>query len=576
MSNVTLSYRRFTKYTSHNSFTLCHIDRECGAICDPELPDRTEGKVKGSKINARGLPMRYAVLLLIIVLFIPACAAPVAASTNEVMTPPIAAEFDSNHNNMIEKNEAIDAVTAYSNGGITRGQAIDIIILYFSGGPIQEQVAPPSLAEVIAQVRPAVVKIHNNTARSQGSGVIFKTEGQNGYVVTNQHVVRSATTVRVTVQDKDPYYTGDVMGVDSMRDLAVVRICCASDFPTATFGDSEQLSIGDQVFTVGYPVDSSIPRSDVAQPKVIVDPNVVTATVTMGIVSAVRYDSENDRQLIQTDAPLNPGNSGGPLFALDGGVIGINTFTLRGTEGLNFAVLETTVQEQLPTLQAGGAPPEPARPEFEFVTYAGPWPGHIHHDASNSFFEPVYSNIRKADVIASAWIMNPYDGSEHPFSHGFVLRSRAGSPYFVFVVRSSGAWAISKWIGTGYQEVASGLAPGLDTGARQSNLLAAAAIGEYGWLFLNGELLTDNTGESVFRLGPETHSGWVGLLTGYWRGTEQTGAITHFSDFYGKEVVIHRLASTPEDALRIAEAHAEGMEASQELGHRHLQAEELE
>ena len=356
--------------------------------------------------------MRYAVLVLMMVLFIPACAAPVAASTNEAMTPPIAAQFDSNGNNMIEKNEAIDAVIAYFNGEITKEQAIDIIILYFSGGTIQEQVAP-NLAEVIAQVRPAVVKIQNDTARSQGSGAIFKTEGQNAYVITNQHVVRSAETVTVTVGDaKD--YEGTILGVDSARDLAVVRICCDVDLSVADFGDSEQLSIGDQVFTVGYPVDSSIPRSDGAQPKVIVDPNVVTATVTMGIVSAVRYDSENDRQLIQTDAPLNPGNSGGPLFALDGGIIGINTFTLRGTEGLNFAVLETTVQTQLPTLMTGGAPREPSRPEFEFVTYAGPWPGHMHHDPSNRFFETVYSNIRRSDVIASAWIINPYAASDAP------------------------------------------------------------------------------------------------------------------------------------------------------------------
>ena len=130
--------------------------------------------------------MRYAVLLLMMVLFIPACAAPVAASTNEEMTVPIAAQFDSNGNNMIEKNEAIDAVIAYFNGEITKEQVIDIIILYFSNGPIQEQVSPPSLAEVIAQVRPSVVKIQNDTARSQGSGVICKTEGQNAYVITNQ------------------------------------------------------------------------------------------------------------------------------------------------------------------------------------------------------------------------------------------------------------------------------------------------------------------------------------------------------------------------------------------------------
>ncbi len=165
--------------------------------------------------------MRYAVLVLMVVLFIPACAAPVAASTNEAMTTPFAAQYDANGNNMIEKDEAIGAVIAYFNGEITKEQALDVIILYFSGGPIQEQAAPPSLAEVIAQVRPSVVKIWNDTARSQGSGAIFKAEGPNGYVITNQHVVRSASQVRVTVADKD-VYTGDVLGMDAKRDLAVV------------------------------------------------------------------------------------------------------------------------------------------------------------------------------------------------------------------------------------------------------------------------------------------------------------------------------------------------------------------
>ena len=87
---------------------------------------------------------------------------------------------------MIEKDEAIDAVIAYFNGEITKEQAIDIIILYFSGGTILEQVSPPSLADVITQVRPAVVKILNAEALAQGSEAIYKVVGENGYVITNQ------------------------------------------------------------------------------------------------------------------------------------------------------------------------------------------------------------------------------------------------------------------------------------------------------------------------------------------------------------------------------------------------------
>ena len=109
----------------------------------------------------------------------------------------------------------------------------------------------------------------NTVAHAQGSGLLFKTEEQNGYVVTNQHVVSHAATVTVTVGD-DTDYTGTVVGADAERDLAVVRICCNAAFPTADFGDSADLRVGDEVFAVGYPRDQSIPKEQQAEPKVIV------------------------------------------------------------------------------------------------------------------------------------------------------------------------------------------------------------------------------------------------------------------------------------------------------------------
>ena len=138
--------------------------------------------------------------------------------------------------------------------------------------------------------------------------------------------------------------------MDAARDLAAVKICCNANFPSVDFGDSEQLAIGDEVLAVGYPVDDLIPKAGgPLQPKVIVNPGVVTATVTRGIVSAVRYDSEKDVELVQTDALLNPGNSGGP--PVRHGRDGHRHSHLRCSRyrGAHFAVLETTVQEQLPT-----------------------------------------------------------------------------------------------------------------------------------------------------------------------------------------------------------------------------------
>ena len=570
-----MSYQRFVEHISHNCFILCRIDRECGAICGLELTDRTEGMVKGDEIKPRRNPMRYAVLVLMVVLFIPACAAPVAASTNEAMTPPIAAQFDTNDNNMIEKNEAIDAIIAYFNGEITKGQAIDIIILYFSGGTIQEQVAP-NLAEVAAQVMPAVVKILNDEALAQGSGAIYKVDGENGYVITNQHVVRGADIVTVTVNNATDYQ-GTVLGVDAARDLAVVRICCNAEFPSVDFGDSEQLQIGDEVLAVGYPVDDLIPKDgETGQPKVIVNPGEVSATVTRGIVSAVRYDSENDVELVQTDAPLNPGNSGGPLFAMDGTIIGIVTFAVPDTEGLNFAVLETTVQEQLPTLVAGGERPDTdAMPAFSFNRVFAPSAGHIHHND-----DPYFGGVTKwdleawlaPDIIVEGIFYNPYAGSTHPFSYGIGIRTE---PSLLFVVDSRGTWQIRTLYEVDDKVIARGQAPGMRTGANEANFLDIAAVGSYVWFVLNGDALTDANGQDIFHLGPSAgYGGPVSIVNGYFTGTERAGSITHFENFLAEEVVYTYLSS--EETAREALTQKMAGEVSQEALQRELQSAELE
>ena len=149
---------------------------------------------------------------------------------------------------------------------------------------------PQTLSDMVERVRPSVVKIVNPDANGQGSGAIFKTEGMNGYIITNYHVVRNTRSVKVMVGDNVPCL-GTVLGVDETRDLAVVRICCA-EFRPVDFGDSTTLNVGDQVVAIGYARDAYQPRADKGPERVIV-PGV--ATVTPGIVSAFCYDSAQNR-----------------------------------------------------------------------------------------------------------------------------------------------------------------------------------------------------------------------------------------------------------------------------------------
>ena len=132
-------------------------------------------------------------------------------------------------------------------------------------------------------------------------------------MVTNEHVVEGQSRVSVTVNDSTTY-SGTVLGVDAVRDLAVVSICCG-DFTALEFGDAAGLEAGDEIVAIGYALGLS-----------------GEATVTRGIVSAVRYDSRFLSDVIQTDAAINPGNSGGPMLSMSGQILGINTFGYDETQ----------------------------------------------------------------------------------------------------------------------------------------------------------------------------------------------------------------------------------------------------
>ncbi len=362
---------------------------------------------------------------------------------------------------------------------------------------------------MVKRVRPAVVRISSTSGT--GTGVIFDTVGDVGYVVTNFHVVEGRRSVSVTVGDSVTH-DGRVLGVDTVRDLAVVSLCCGQ-FTSLAFGDSSDLDPGDEVVSIGYALGIQ-----------------GSATVTKGIVSAVRYDPAYRAHVIQADAPINPGNSGGPMLSLDGLVLGINTFKHFGAdvEGLGFAISADTVLDQIPVLRAGTELPDPEPPVVPLQGDSwGPMSGELRHDPTSTLINVEFADAWVTDMVVEASFVNPYGASDNTWDYGFILRNSLDRPFLQFVVSSDRHWVVLTGQEPPYDQIARGTFSGLNTGARGRNHLMVIAIGERGWFVVNGELMAAAGLESA------THSGDVAVMTGAYEGDEVAGASTLYEDFQG-------------------------------------------
>ncbi len=205
-----------------------------------------------------------------------------------------------------------------------------------------------AIEQAFARVNPSVVTITvSGTATERGpfgaqavpttgvgSGLIFASDG---WILTNRHVVSGASNVTVQLLD-GRQFSGRVYGVASGTDLAVVKVD-VTGWPAATMGDSSRLAIGQTVIAIGSPLGE------------------FTNTVTTGIVSAldrsITVQGEHLSGLIQTDAALNPGNSGGPLLDAAGQVIGVATATNSSAEGISFAIPIAVAQPLMADALAG-------------------------------------------------------------------------------------------------------------------------------------------------------------------------------------------------------------------------------
>jgi serine protease Do len=223
-------------------------------------------------------------------------------------------------------------------------------------------VPPTSVAPLVRELQPAVVHIYvtqtraladdeipqefrrfmdpdlleqlkkPRVSRGEGSGVIIS---EDGYILTNNHVIAGASVVKVAVGERETL-EGTVVGADERTDVALIKVASKRPLPYAGLGSSAALEVGDPVIAIGNPFGLS-------------------HTVTTGIVSgkgraigAGPYD-----EFIQTDASINPGNSGGPLFDVAGRVVGINTAIIGGT-GIGFSIPIDLVSGILPDLKRDG------------------------------------------------------------------------------------------------------------------------------------------------------------------------------------------------------------------------------
>lgn len=237
-----------------------------------------------------------------------------------------------------------------------------------------------TVSGVAEAVSPSIVEISakSSSGEATGSGVIISEDGE---IITNNHVISGASSVKVTTNDGKSY-DAEVVGTDSKKDLALIKVQGASDLKPASLGDSDNVKIGDDVVAIG-------------------SPEGLTGTVTSGIISALdrdvtvstdedqgqqqqqqgggwpfEYDGEQFNgdtgsskttyKALQTDASLNPGNSGGALIDMNGNIIGINSAMYSpssssqsgaqsgsGSVGLGFAIPINTVKADLDTLRSG-------------------------------------------------------------------------------------------------------------------------------------------------------------------------------------------------------------------------------
>ena len=249
--------------------------------------------------------------------------------TDTVQAQGTASEFEETNMKAVEK--AKDSVVSIQN--YQKESQQNNLYGYGTGGENQVDLEDPSASQKLA---------------GEGSGVIYKIDGDTAYLVTNNHVVENADSLKVKLADGTTE-DGELVGRDAVSDLAVVKISSKNVKSAIKFADSDATKVGSIAIAIGSPLGSKFSNS-----------------VTQGIISGqsriVPMDLDKDGQadiettLIQTSAAINPGNSGGALLNKDGDLVGINSskFSNVDVEGMGFAIPSKEVQRVIAQLEKDG------------------------------------------------------------------------------------------------------------------------------------------------------------------------------------------------------------------------------
>lgn len=211
-----------------------------------------------------------------------------------------------------------------------------------------------SIADVVSKVAPGVVSIvteirstgffgQSYTSNAAGTGMIVSGDG---YILTNKHVIEGANAVQVVLDDGSTYSDVEIIGADPLNDVAFLKIKNVENLPTVKLGDSKTVTAGQQVIAIG---------NALGQYQNTVTSGVISGTGRSLTATSSDYStSETLTDMIQTDAAINSGNSGGPLVNAAGEVIGINTATSAEADGIGFAIPISSVKGQLNNIIQNG------------------------------------------------------------------------------------------------------------------------------------------------------------------------------------------------------------------------------
>lgn len=239
-----------------------------------------------------------------------------------------------------------------------------------------------SIAEIADKVSVSVVSIVTSTkttnffgqdyeSAAAGTGIIVTSDG---YILTNKHVINGATSITVVLDDGTTYENVELVATDPLNDVAFLKIKDVSGLTAATLGDSKTLSVGQQVMAIGNALGQY--------------QNTVTVGVVSGLGRSITasdgsgYNTETLNDMVQTDAAINSGNSGGPLVNAAGEVIGINTATSTSAENMGFAIPISSVKGMLKQLVETGKAER---------TYLGVYSAEITPEVAKAYNLPVNS-----------------------------------------------------------------------------------------------------------------------------------------------------------------------------------------